>query len=124
MKFHLTRESVCAGDDVDAPHRATLSVPDDFTLEDIARVIWQARHLPKIQGGRATWSVASSVPIAVIAEQWQEPKTVTSLDFVKDCLDISDGAIHVHVNYHAQLDPDIVWEVLRGLRLQTINADD
>jgi len=120
MKLYVTRESVCAGDDVDAPHQITLSVPDKYTLEDIARAIQRAGYLPTIQGGKATWSVVSGVPIAVMAQQWSEPKMLTSLDLVRKELDLSGSTIRVHVNYHAQIDPDIVYEILWGLRLKAI----
>jgi hypothetical protein len=120
MKVYVTRTSVCAGDDVDAPHNTTLSLSDDFTLDDIVWAIQQARYLPNIDGGQATWSVASGIPIAVMTQQWLEPRMLTSLDFVKDKLDIVDRTIRVHVNYHAQTDPQIVWKVLRELQLWAI----
>jgi hypothetical protein len=117
-KLCVTRDSVCTGDDVFGPHERTMSVPDDFTLDDVARTIQQAGYLPKIEGGKATWSVASGVPIAVIAEQWPTPKTVTSLEFVKDELVLSGRTIRAHVNYHAQIEPEVVLEVLRELKLR------
>jgi len=35
-------------------------------------------------------------------------------------LDLKEGVLRVHFNYHAQLDPEIVFKVLRELRLRAI----
>lgn len=115
VKLSLTRTSASAGDDVDAPHKFAIEVPNDFSLDDIASAIQKSSYIPKIQFGKATWSVTSGVPIAVIAQQWPEPKIVTNIEFVRDRLDLKDGTVRAHVNYHAQIDPDIVLEILREL---------
>ena len=89
-------------------------------MGDLARLI-QKEYLPRnIQGGKATWSLVTSVPVAVLAQQWSEPKVLplSDLDIAK--LKGPDGSVKFHVNYHAQIDPDTVLEVLRGLKLETI----
>ena len=117
MKLVVSRDSVCAGDDADAPHVCDLSLPDDATLEDMARAVQQARFLPGIQGGKATWSVVSDVPLAVVAEQWSSPRMVCP-EAAEERPDVSEGVVHLHVNYHAQMDPETVLEVLSNLRLK------
>jgi hypothetical protein len=119
MKVNLTRESVCAADDVDAPHATTLMLPDETTVADLARII-QNTYLPKICGGKATWSMVSSIPVAVLAQQWSEPKSLLPLNLRVAKLNAADGTAAIHVNYHAQRDPEAVLEVLRELKLMTI----
>lgn len=118
MKIRLTRESVCAADDCHAPHEKNLTVPDDSTVQDLAETI-QREYLPKIQGGRATWSLVTRVPVAVLAQQWREAKVIFPFDDVVAKLASPGGPVRLHVNYHAQLDPDVVLEVLKELNLET-----
>ena len=74
MKIHLTRDSVCAGDDVDAPHTRTMSFADEMPLDSVVDEISRSGYLASIVGGKATWSVVAGQPIAVIAQQWSQPK--------------------------------------------------
>ena len=120
MKIRLTRDSVCAGDDVDAPHFDEITVPDDATVEDVVAAIAASTYLAPISGGKATWSVASKIPIAVIAQQWERPRMICSIPYRFEQLDFRDGVLRCYVNYHAQRDPDTVVEVLRRLRLKGI----
>ena len=67
MKILLTRESVAMGDDDDAPHHRELTVADDVSLLAIIKLVLQSRYLATIGGGRATWTVLSRIPVAIVA---------------------------------------------------------
>jgi len=117
MNVRVTRDSVAAGDDIDAPHSRVFSLPDSLlTLQLISRVLAEG-YLASINGGKATWSVVSSVPVAVVAQQWSEPRAIPWPEPLPSELEWRDEALCVHFNYHAQLDPELVLEVLKGLRL-------
>ncbi len=77
MKIHVTRDSVAAGDDCDAPHHREFSFPDTTTIEDAINQINKSGYLASIMGGCATWSAASGFPIAVMAQQWHEIRPVS-----------------------------------------------
>src|SRR4051794_27710482 len=118
MDIYVTRDSVAAGDDSDAPHGRTFSFPDALPIEEaIARIV-AAPYLASIGGGRATWSVVSGFPIAVVAQQWQEPRAVSWRTIDSSELERKDGMICLHFNYHTQLDPEVVLEVLKRLKLR------
>src|SRR5690606_2565541 len=74
MKIYVSRSSVAAGDDVNAPNSESLSVPDGTDLREIVQGIAASGYLPRIAGGQATWSVTSNVLVAVVAQQWTEPR--------------------------------------------------
>ncbi|WP_194768726.1 hypothetical protein [Tamlana sp. I1] len=57
-KIKLTRESVAMGDDVDAPHFLEIEIGPTWTIIEILKNIIKINYLPKISGGKATWSVA------------------------------------------------------------------
>lgn len=118
MNLYVTRESVAAGDDVDAPHARTFAIPDAAPLEAALAAVLAARYLPSISGGLATWSVTSNIPLAVIAQQWSTPRMLFLTTRDREAIDRASGTLRLHFNYHAQIDPEIVLEVLRRLRLR------
>lgn len=115
---YVTRDSVCAGDDTDASHARTLLLPADVTVERLVYEVLQAAPLPSIAGGRATWCVASRVPIAVVAQEWLVPKFVRMIPPAWKELDLAGDTVRLHWSYLAQQDPNAAYEVLRRLQLQ------
>jgi len=121
MRLYVTRDSVSAGDDVDAPHRIDGVVPDPPTPERIIATIWRPlclTYLAQIQGGKATWCISSGIPLAVVAQEWSEPKVIPFPEPSLKDLDIADGVIRVHISYLAQIHPEVVYDVLRRVRLK------
>ena len=104
---------MCAGDDCDAPHQQRFDSPDSKSLEELLTAVIKSGYLPAISGGCATWSVKSTMHIAVIAQQWTEPKMLFLLQKDLAKLDREAGVLKLHFNYHAQIDPEIVLQVLR-----------
>ena len=117
MKVYISRGSVAAGDDVDAPNAKSLSVPDGTELVEIIKGIVQSGYLPSIAGGHATWSVTSNTVLAVVAQQWSEPRMFMAR---QEDLDYEQGTLRLYFNYHAQVDPEVVFKVFRGFRLKAI----
>jgi hypothetical protein len=115
MKVYLSRASVCAGDDDDAPHGRTLSFPDGTSVLEILTQVAHSGYLASIVGGGATWSAVSNIPLAVIAQQWSQPKLMWALPDSVRYLDMRGVTLCIHFNYHAQQDPDVVYEVLSRL---------
>jgi hypothetical protein len=120
MNVYLSRASVCAGDDVDAPHNKTISFPDGTAVLDILTHVAHSGYLASIAGGEATWSATSNVPLAVIAQQWSTPKALPALSYSSPALDWNDDTLRIHFNYHAQENPDKVYEILARLDLKAI----
>ena len=119
MNVYVSRGSVAAGDDVDAPNSDSFAVPDGTPLEEIVGGIAKSGYLPQIAGGQASWSVTSNVPVAVVAQQWVQPRMFFLLRGMKE-LDSRDGVLRLYFNYHAQVDPETVYEILWGFRLNAI----
>ena len=118
MKIYLSRASVSMADDVIAPHPREIEVPDGTSIKDIIGIVAHSDYLPSIGGGRATWSVVSNVPLAVIAQQWSEPKTFFMLSM--KLLDIQNGVLRLYFNYHAQIDPEITYQILSHFNLKSV----
>ena len=117
MNVYVSRDSVAVGDDIDAPHGRTISLPDERQVDEVLSEILESGYLPKIAGGRATWSVVSNIPLAVVAQQWTEPRLLPLIVERSEELDRQQNGLRIHFNYHAQIDPEIVYEVFCGFRL-------
>ncbi|HRX87300.1 MAG TPA: hypothetical protein P5572_19920, partial [Phycisphaerae bacterium] len=111
LHLHLTRDSVAAGDDCDAPHSTHVIVPDCSTALEIVEEILRRKYLPSISGGRATWVVTSGAPFAVCAQEWAAPQAIGLQNVVRSLVR-DDDKVRLHFSYLAQFDPDVVREVL------------
>jgi hypothetical protein len=106
--------AVSQGDDA-FDNRLELEIDEGWELPQIIDKILRLNYLPKISGGKATWSVAYDQPLGVIAQQWEKPKLISSR-FPFSINDKYKDFDSLHFNYHAQKDPDIVYEVLSRFR--------
>lgn len=114
MEIHATRDAVHAGDD---PEARAFSLPDGTPIEAIIERIVASGYLAQISGGKATWSVVSGFPLAVVAQQWAEARLAPWRPVEISQLERRNGVVHLHFNYHTQIDPDIVLRVLQNLKL-------
>ena len=108
------RDSVHAGDDVDAPHEIRLPISDDESLENVIRRIVSSNYLASISGGKATWIVESgSRALGVVAQQWPTARFLVAADNnVRSFLSSNTGC-HLNFIYWCQVDPDHVFECLQ-----------
>lgn len=102
MQACLTRDSVHAGDDADAPHGRSLHLPDGLAVPELVLAVAADARLPGIAGGRATWGLASNVPLAVLAQEWPAPRLVLPYGIDLASLDLRAGVLHLHLTYFAQ----------------------
>lgn len=117
MTATFTRDSVCAGDDGDAPHSQRLACPPGCTADQLVRHVMTAARLPSIIGGAATWCLSSRKPVAVLAQQWAEPRVLGLMPLKFADLDADETTVRLHFSYFAQQDPQVVFDVLGRLRL-------
>lgn len=111
MRLLLTRDGVCQGDDAVA-HERMIVLRDGLPLERIVAAILEADYLPAIMGGRATWSLASRIPIAVIAQHRRRPRMLGSIPRKLTDLDYHDDTLRCHLGYLAQASPRAVARIL------------
>jgi hypothetical protein len=111
----LTRESVSMGDDA-FDHTLEIEISQDWNISQILESIVKMNYLPKIQNGQATWSLSYNKPLAILAQQWNEPKIICNADFPYPNSTKYINIEKLHFNYHAQLDPSTVYTVLREFK--------
>ena len=71
MKVVAIRGAVHASDD---PEPLRFDMANGTTPVDVLRRAADRTWLPSIQGGRATWSIASNNMLAVLAYEWPDLK--------------------------------------------------
>ena len=113
----LTRDSVAAGDDGDAPHYLTIEIDTDDRIETILKTILNLRYLPQIRGYKATWSVASNEPLAIIAQEWSAPMLICMSEYPYQDTRAFYNIKRLHFNYHAQDDPETAFKILRRFKI-------
>ena len=116
MRIIATRHDVHASDD---PRPFHFEMADGASPEEILRRAADPSWLPSIQGNRATWSIASNEPLAVLSYQWSDLKFLPQLDERIRAAERRDGALRLFFSYHAQHDPEIVYRILWDLQLHS-----
>lgn len=121
QRIHLTRDSVAAGDDIDAPHHLSTSVPISTSALSLVQSVLEHGYLPRIAGGEATWVISSHEPFAVCAQQWTMPKALTLPPSI-EALASEDGAVRLHFSYLAQVDPALAQRILGECKFQALKV--
>ncbi len=118
MQVLLTRESVALGDDVDAPHDHVIDLPAELPLRAAVASVVSAGYLPQITGGQATWVLVAEAgrSIAVVAQQWREPRLLTTGESALAALASADGTVRWHFRYLAQQHPEAIHGELHGIQ--------
>jgi hypothetical protein len=110
------RDSVAAGDDADAPHEWILPVSPDATVSDVVERVLRVspRYLASIGGGRATWILETGRPIAVVAQQWEEPRYLVPASVPVWSVVSPASRPHLQARYWCQVEPELVVDALRS----------
>jgi hypothetical protein len=68
VRVRLTRDSVAAGDDTDAPHPVLVELPAVATVGDFCGWVRSARPIASVQGG-STWALrVGGLVVAVVGD--------------------------------------------------------
>jgi hypothetical protein len=117
LALNVERDSVSAGDDIDAPHAKNFAYQINDTLAEAVTAIVESGYLSKIAGGKATWIVeASDKPVAVVAQQWELPAFLIEPSTLLCDYIIPKVAKQLFFRYWCQIEPNIVFECLRARR--------
>jgi hypothetical protein len=114
----VDRDSVCAGDDC-VSHEAGLVLPAEAGIGELLRQALRVCPLPSIEGGRASWLIASlgqeQGVIGVIAQQWTAPQlllpqTCSVAEFY------GDRRPTLYFRYWCQVPPESLLQALQSGR--------
>lgn len=105
VKVVLTRDSVCMGDDCDAPHQQDAAFDGATTLGDFVTQV--AGYPLRMRGARWVmflgWNRAEGSPIAEISPEWASPRFMTGADPLLPLASLApaDGDLSFFFQYHS-----------------------
>lgn len=121
--LRLTRDSVAAGDDVDAPHERVVVIERPVvTPADLQAVLAEIApgYLPDV-AGTATWAAYSGMPMMVFSNRGTAPRPFWLMDSELGRLALREGVISVYFAYLASTPAEAAYEVI-GLTMRAHRA--
>ena len=113
LELNVERDSVCAGDDIDAPHTKSFAFQANTTIAEALSEIIGTGYLVKIAGGKATWIVETDKPFAVVAQHWQSPKFLIDPGTPLTACVRPGLPNALFFRYWCQVAPEVVFDCLR-----------
>jgi hypothetical protein len=101
LRIALSRCSVSAADDVDAPHSRIVTVPDGLPLRLFVQMVADSDYLPRISGGRATWGLELRATVAVLAQQWRHTRFLSNPETPMRSMFTDGRPVAAHLRYLA-----------------------
>jgi hypothetical protein len=115
MMVSVDRSSVAMGDDA-LPHAQTIDVQAGTPLADVITYLLETHFLALIAGGEATWILVADRPLAVVAQQWDEPRFLVDSSRPISSFSAGGRGVSLMFRYWRQHDPDQVFEELAAGR--------
>ena len=111
MKIRLNRDSVHPGDDIYS-HEKLIEISESTTLHEFLSNFRDYYPLPGIWGGQATWILKGNRILAILAQQWKEPKYFVLRDTpISEFIDQNTKSTGgFNFLYWVQDDPDSVFD--------------
>lgn len=97
----VERDSVCMGDDINAPHSYSFKLPCEATLLDVFKHLAGKRYLASVAGSHHSWEaiIGNKSLVSFIANN-PEPEPAESLAS-KISVYVSEGALLVRFKYNS-----------------------
>lgn len=127
----VRRESVCMGDDINAPYEREYSLNSDMNLEEFLRLLFETYDLPLIHADKTCWVVVinGSLVCAVMAqeENYKPRFTIESTTPILNLFPEKQQKI-LYFDYLTQDDPVIIFErakqgFYKGMRWDNLKWD-
>jgi hypothetical protein len=97
----VERDSVCMGDDVDAPHSYSFKLPLDASLSDVFKHLAGKRYMASVAGRNHSWeAIIGKKSLAKFLANNQEPEASASLSAKVSTYE-KDGVLHVRFKYNS-----------------------
>ncbi|WP_021595125.1 hypothetical protein [Actinomadura welshii] len=116
MMIDVDRTSVAMGDDA-LPHAGTIDLPGETPLAEVVAYLLERNFLATIASGKATWILMADRPLAVVAQQWDEPRFLVDASRPISSFAAEGRGVSLWFRYWKQHDPDHVYEELAAGRL-------
>lgn len=114
--IRITRDSLSRADKLKAPHECVTKVSSTATVEELLLSVYQKLKLADPAYTKATWSVTSKRPLAVVSQQWAKPRILLrSVRRLEDTMIVQGSTAYLHFCLHNDADPDALYQVMDQL---------
>ena len=101
LQVQVTRDSVCMGDDIDAPHSYSFSLNSSVTLAELFSHLERKNYLASVAGFNHTWSAIINMRTVASFKgnnKKPEPNKTLSLPITKYA---DNGSVKIKFKYHS-----------------------
>lgn len=99
MNVVVTRDSVAAGDDCDAPHVISFVASERMRVKDVFKHLARLRYLPHVAGRGHSWeALFNERKVASFVANKRRPK-FSMLLFTPLTEFVIEGNVHIHLHY-------------------------
>ncbi|MFK7789402.1 MAG: hypothetical protein AB8C95_07945 [Phycisphaeraceae bacterium] len=114
--IRVTRDSQSRIDKIKAPHEYVTKISSTQTVEELLFSVYQKLKTADPAYAKATWSITSKRPLAVVSEQWAKPRILLrSVRRVEDTVIVRDNTAYLHFCLHEDADPDAIYRMMDQL---------
>ena len=112
----ITRDSLTPADRLQAPHESVVKTTPHQTVEELILAVFKKLAIPNGGQDAATWVVTSKRPIAVISNQWKQPRILLrTVRRMEDNLLVQGATAYLHLCLYQDSDPDTLHQTLDRL---------
>ena len=101
IQVNVKRESVCMGDDVNAPHALSFKVPSSYTFQQLFSHLSRMRYLAGVAGNEHSWeAIINGMSVAVFKQNNKEPEESEILSKKLEC-SAANGTLNIWFKYNS-----------------------
>ena len=114
--IRVTRDSLSQADKLNAPHEHVTKAASTATVEELLLGVYQKLKTADPAYAKATWSVTSKRPLAVVSQQWAKPRILLrSVRRLEDTLIVQGKTAYLHFCLHNKADPHALYQMMDQL---------
>lgn len=105
LEIIVQRDSVCAGDDANAPNETRFYLQPDAKLEDIFSHLYSVNYLPSIAGLNEHWNATiNDIVVCRFGKNIGNPEYLISKISQVNSIEEFNNSVHVWLNYFSAED--------------------
>ena len=114
LLIHVTRDSVCMGDDVYAPHRQSYELQGFQSIKQIVGYTAKNYRLASVSARDIAWVLMAAEALAVFSPVWPEPRLLVKEDDEVSRFMENGPVLNLYFAYIINCNPEQIYSILQG----------
>jgi hypothetical protein len=114
LLIHVERDSVCMGDDVNAPHRKSYKLSDIQSIKQLVDYVAKNYSLAHVNATDIAWVLMTSEALAVFSPVLTEPRVLTREDEAVSRFIEEEPVLNLYFAYIMNCDHEQIYQTLKG----------